>query len=490
MEVEKVFNDCVHGHIRLHPLCAKVIDTPQFQRLRNIKQLGFGYYVYPGAGHNRFEHSLGVCHLAGLMLEAVVANTQAAHKWGMSDVTACYSSDVTVTAEDKLCVQLAGLCHDLGHGPFSHTWEQTVVSCGRKWQHETASTEMFDHLIEDNNLIGEFDRYGIDDTGRKLIKELIMGEGHILPDSKRFLYQIVANKENDIDVDKWDYFLRDGLQLNILITFDYRRLLEFCLLIDVPDGEEEDEEKEGGKKKTKRVIAFKDKEKYSVLDIFRVRADLHLRAYQHPVVKNIDLMWKDAIILANEVYKIPTDNGEELNLLDAHTDIKTFAKLTDHIFYDIYNSMDPKLAPAQAILKRILKRQLYTYIGSYKVLKRPDEPLAAVKRRADSILTAVNSDLRCCLVKIDFGHHTNPLSKVVLYDGKHRRKPHEAPLLYGADDFPIKLSLPPVKLNVYSTKSQLTDEEISTLNNAIKSAIGFHPEMNGQSPSSQTGIIH
>ncbi|KAG8262114.1 SAM domain and HD [Homalodisca vitripennis] len=55
----KVFNDSVHGHITLHPLLVKVVDTPQFQRLRNIKQLGFANYVFPGANNCRYEHSLG-----------------------------------------------------------------------------------------------------------------------------------------------------------------------------------------------------------------------------------------------------------------------------------------------------------------------------------------------------------------------------------------------------------------------------------------------
>lgn len=55
----KVFNDNIHGHILLHPLCVIIIDTPEFQRLRNIKQLGTTYLVYPGASINRFEHSIG-----------------------------------------------------------------------------------------------------------------------------------------------------------------------------------------------------------------------------------------------------------------------------------------------------------------------------------------------------------------------------------------------------------------------------------------------
>ena len=64
----KVINDPVHGHFRIRGECIKVIDTPEFQRLRDIKQLGTSYYVFPGAGHNRFEHSLGVCKMAEEMV--------------------------------------------------------------------------------------------------------------------------------------------------------------------------------------------------------------------------------------------------------------------------------------------------------------------------------------------------------------------------------------------------------------------------------------
>jgi len=66
---EKVFNDPIHGHIEMHPLCVRIIDTPQIQRLRYLKQLGSSYYVFPGASHNRFEHSLGYV-LPLLLLEA------------------------------------------------------------------------------------------------------------------------------------------------------------------------------------------------------------------------------------------------------------------------------------------------------------------------------------------------------------------------------------------------------------------------------------
>ncbi|KAI0241262.1 Deoxynucleoside triphosphate triphosphohydrolase SAMHD1, partial [Lamellibrachia satsuma] len=94
----QVFNDCVHGHIELDPLCVAIIDTPQFQRLRHIKQLGGCYYVFPGASHNRFEHSIGVCFLAGQLIETLKFK----------------QPELNITDGEVLCVKIAGLCHDLG----------------------------------------------------------------------------------------------------------------------------------------------------------------------------------------------------------------------------------------------------------------------------------------------------------------------------------------------------------------------------------------
>lgn len=107
----KVINDPVHGHFRIRGECVRVIDTPEFQRLRDIKQLGTSYYVFPGAGHNRFEHSLGVCHMA----EEMVIRIQRAQR------------DLGIDNQDVKRIALAGLCHDLGHAPFSHVFDNEFL---------------------------------------------------------------------------------------------------------------------------------------------------------------------------------------------------------------------------------------------------------------------------------------------------------------------------------------------------------------------------
>ncbi|XP_051516375.1 deoxynucleoside triphosphate triphosphohydrolase SAMHD1 isoform X4 [Myxocyprinus asiaticus] len=126
----KVFNDPIHGHIELHPLLVQIIDTPQFQRLRHIKQLGGTYLVFPGASHNRFEHSIGVGYLAGCLVQALNER----------------QPELLISKQDILCVQIAGLCHDLGHGPFSHMFDGMFIPKVRpseKWKEVGNLYDMF-----------------------------------------------------------------------------------------------------------------------------------------------------------------------------------------------------------------------------------------------------------------------------------------------------------------------------------------------------------
>lgn len=223
----KVFNDPIHGVIELPSLCVKIINTPQFQRLRFLKQLGGSYFVYPGAAHNRFEHSVGVCHLAGKLVEAIRRR----------------QADLGITPKDVLCVQIAGLCHDIGHGPFSHVFNRKVIAelkPDRNWKHEQASVDMIDHMLKENKL-----RQELKDKDVEFIKELILGPIETKDYSdwlkttvygktkKMFLYEIINNKRNEIDVDKWDYIARDCHMLGIGNNFDHNRCIALARVIEV-----------------------------------------------------------------------------------------------------------------------------------------------------------------------------------------------------------------------------------------------------------------
>lgn len=101
-------NDEIHQSIELCPVTKAFVDTKVFQRLRHIHQLRTSQYVYMCGDHNRFQHSLGVAHLAEKMCRNIKSEQPA----------------LGATEKDVLCVKLAGLLHDLGHGPFSHLYEE------------------------------------------------------------------------------------------------------------------------------------------------------------------------------------------------------------------------------------------------------------------------------------------------------------------------------------------------------------------------------
>ncbi|XP_046543682.1 deoxynucleoside triphosphate triphosphohydrolase SAMHD1-like isoform X4 [Haliotis rubra] len=240
-DLSKIFNDPIHGTIRVSGLCMKIIDTPQFQRLRYLKQLGGGYFVYPGATHNRFEHSIGTYHLAGKFARIL--------KW----------KHPAHFGDDEIkCIEMAGLCHDLGHGPFSHVSDNMFiprVKPDSKWKNHVTT----ESVIE-------------------------------MRSTKPYLYEIVANSKTGIDVDKWDYFARDCHMVGMKNNFDHDRYMEMARINDV-DG--------------KPRICTRDKNASNLYDMFRTRETLHRRVYQHPVTRGVELMIVDALVKLDKTALIP-----------------------------------------------------------------------------------------------------------------------------------------------------------------------------------------
>jgi HD superfamily phosphohydrolase len=152
--MKQVF-DNLHRNISLDPLSLKFIDTEQFQRLRDLKQLGLTYLVYPGAVHTRFEHSLGVYWLAS-------ESVQSLKKY--------QGLELDIDNFDMQTVKLAGLLHDVGHGPFSHLFEHEFmprVNPGSNWSHEQMSAQMVDYIVDEHHI-------DIDPSRLKIVKEMIL----------------------------------------------------------------------------------------------------------------------------------------------------------------------------------------------------------------------------------------------------------------------------------------------------------------------------
>ncbi|XP_072557910.1 deoxynucleoside triphosphate triphosphohydrolase SAMHD1-like isoform X3 [Paramormyrops kingsleyae] len=429
----KVFNDSIHGHIWLHPLLVRIINTLQFNRLRNLKQLGGTYFVYPGASHNRFEHSIGVAHLAGRLVRALRKQ----------------QPELGISPRDELCVQIAGLCHDLGHGPFSHMFDDMFIKKLRpelEWKHEKASVEMFKHMVKVNKLKVDMEKYNLKlpedlvfiieqingplelNEYKKLVEKLTKDLGlddkstkspnqaawkyKGRPESKSFLYDIVANKRNGIDVDKWDYFARDAHHLGIKNDFDYKRFLSFARVCEV-----------NGRKQ----ICTRDKELDNLYEFFHIRHRLHQRACLHKVVFIMEKMIGEAFEKADKYIQTSGSEGRMRSLSETIYDMEAYTKLTDHVFDKILNSTDRNLAEAKGILKRIVKRKHYrlvTEVPHQKFKIKQEEFHEWYKNKPKSDVKLQAEDIIIEEIKMDYGmEEKNPIDAMRFY---RKDKPDEA----------------------------------------------------------------
>jgi len=202
----RAIRDPIHGFIRLNEQESELVDTRAFQRLRNLRQLALAHLVYPGAMHTRFEHSLGVCHVAGLLADSL-----------------------KFTEDEKRLVRLAALMHDLGHGPFSHVSEEALELYADRSK-LTAKGEKIHELItailirqdeELSRLLSLSDR-------DKIIA--LLGRGYGEPIVRSVL-------SGPLDADKQDYLLRDSYFCGVKYgVFDLPQLHQVLQSVADPTG--------------------------------------------------------------------------------------------------------------------------------------------------------------------------------------------------------------------------------------------------------------
>ncbi|KZP19123.1 HD-domain/PDEase-like protein [Athelia psychrophila] len=368
--------DPVHDYIMADELISTFMDTPQFQRLRSIKQLGTSYFVWPGASHNRFEHCLGVAHLARLMAEHLQKS----------------QPELDITDRDVQCVQLAGLCHDLGHGPWSHVWDSLFIPKalkGKSWHHEDASEMMFDDLIKQNEI-----QFSEEDA--TFVKALIAGEPARCGSEKTFLFEIVANKRNGIDVDKFDYIARDCHAIGEKGNLSLTRLINSARVID-------------------NQICYDIKDANQLYELSYTRFSLHKRIYNHKTAKSVEYMIIDALLAAEPYLKI----AEQVDKPEK------YVFLTDDIMPTIERSTEPELAESRAIFKRLRLRDLYKCVD-YKVFRYQDldvcrqhltpERIAEAARRLQQVGTITADDVIVDLTTMHYGmKEKNPLDFINFY---------------------------------------------------------------------------
>lgn len=256
--------DPIHDFIRVYETELKIIDLPLFQRLRRIRQLSGAHLTYPGAQHSRFEHSLGVMHIAG---QAASALRESGH----------------LNSEQIASVRLAALLHDVGHGPFSHLFEE-VLQTKRRISHEDVGKKM---IIESE--VGDvLSKGGFD---KKLITKLAFGYPKY-----QFVNELVSGS---LSADMMDYLQRDGYFTGVEhAKINHKRIIQSLGVY-------------------KSRLALDRSALYSFESMILSRYQMFKAVYFHKTVRSAEVMMLEAIKLADE--------QEGFTSLD----IDEYTKLTD-----------------------------------------------------------------------------------------------------------------------------------------------------------------
>ena len=300
--------DIIHGNIIISPLAKKIIDTEEFQRLRNIKQLGCCNFVFPSATHTRFEHSIGVYHLSCKYID--ILNRK----------------KVYYNETERKCITLAALIHDLGHGPYSHLFDELFE---KEKNHEYRSGELLRVMNKKYN-------FELNDNEIQLICNIIEPKNINIPKEKKYIYQIVSNS-NGIDVDRFDYIMRDIKMTGLNYGIEYERIMNHSFIIN-------------------NEIVFSEKVKTNINDFFRIRYIMYKEVYNHRTVRGIEFMMKDFIKIYSNVF-----NLEEI-ISKGQWD--KFIQLNDSIIYSYINNEDKeKSEQMKDIISNIMSRNIYKSVG-------------------------------------------------------------------------------------------------------------------------------
>jgi len=314
--------DPIHDFVRVNSNELKIIDTPIFQRLRRIRQLSGAHLIYPGAQHTRFEHSLGVMHMASMAGHVL-------HEKGI------------VSSDNIQNLRFAGLLHDIGHGPFSHLFEELLQK--RKMSHEDIGRDI---ILKTQ--IG--DLISANGFNKKFITELAFGDSKF-----QFMNEIISGA---LSADIMDYLLRDGYFTGAEhAKIDHNRL---TYSLDV----------------YKNKLALEKSALVNFETMMISRYQMFKAVYFHKTVRAGEVMLLESMYLAEE----------ELGL--SSTSLNEYLKLTDEVILSKLLNLperNSKLRIAKKIATDYLNRNLFKSVFEVSVTGN-----AITKKRMQSIREEVS----------------------------------------------------------------------------------------------------
>lgn len=313
--------DPIYGLMKLNKNLQPIIETPEFTRLKSIGQLGLSSIIFPEGNHSRYEHSIGTSYLCKITGESLQKH------------------DKDITDHQIFLISVAGLLHDVSHGPFSHAFDKILESVDpdeKKYiiHHEIRSQIITERILkrlnfsnEDINII----QYLID-------PEKYIGEPIDFPES---LYNIVNNQLYRIDCDKLDYLMRDAfyLRMNSFPKVDTIKLLKRTRIVD-------------------GIWAFDLRDQDKIQNLICTRMLFHTSRYSHPSVVAVEEMVKDVFIGLHRI-----DNIFNCTSMSNEDEIKEYLTLNDTILEKTLEKKDSKYKDIQSIITKIFAGKYYKYIG-------------------------------------------------------------------------------------------------------------------------------
>ena len=377
LQKSKIFKDVIHDSIEVTLLANSIIDTKIFQRLRNLHQLGVCYFVFSNANNNRFEHSIGTYYLAGKLINSLITNSlpfevnKALFEIKFIKKYLLKNNDLednieninylikskNILLDDYLMelIKIAGLIHDLGHGPFSHLFDEWLHNLpdldhnNLLIEHENRSIILFNEIINKTkiNISNEYYKMNeiIDNDAFEFISELV-NPMEDTPDN--FIFQIISNSLNGLDVDKLDYLCRDSFYFGAGQPFDLTRIISHAQVIDLN-------------------ICFPEKISYDIYKVYRSRYDLHKQYYNHKTVVIIEYMIRFILEKLDNILQI--SDSIKNNKLDKFIDLldstilntTSIIKLCDE---EKYRKHKENIDEIENMLNRIYNRKLYKCLYS------------------------------------------------------------------------------------------------------------------------------
>ena len=320
LDETKVLKDPVHSYIHIHyEVIWNCLDSKEFQRLRRIRQLGGDFQVYPTAEHSRFSHSLGVYEIVRRMVTEVK--------------TLC----AELTEYEKVCVMLAGLLHDVGHGPFSHAFEHVT-----NHSHEEYTAKIILGETELNSILRA--------VSKKMPEDIVSIIQHTHEND--ILNQIVSGQ---LDADRMDYLLRDSyFTATSYGQFDLERILRTMRVRKTSEG--------------RKVIVVKHTGIHSVEDYIMARYQMYWQVYYHPVARSYEAVFIQLFNRLKDIFKDNKDYFEDMKVLipfleKAEVSEEEYFRLDENsLLYCCALIQDKDDVIAADLAKRLQNRELFEYV--------------------------------------------------------------------------------------------------------------------------------